>query len=90
MAAQSLAEVESPLGDWFRRIRAKLGPAGAVTAAAHKLACILYNMVKTRTAFDPTKLGNPTLIRQREERSQRKQAALLGFSLRPADAGAVS
>jgi len=53
MAAQSLNRVESPLGDWFRRMRAKLGPAGAVTALAHKLARILYTMIKTRTAFDP-------------------------------------
>lgn len=90
MAAQSLNRVESPLGDWFRRMRAKLGPAGAVTAAAHKLTRILYTMIKTRTAFDPTKLGNPALIRQRKERSLRKQAALLGFSLQPANAGAVS
>ncbi|MSU47874.1 MAG: hypothetical protein EXS37_02060 [Opitutus sp.] len=54
MAAQSLnrvdlsacghAQAESLLGDWFRRMRAKLGPAGAVTAAAHKLARILYTM----------------------------------------------
>jgi uncharacterized protein YhjY with autotransporter beta-barrel domain len=36
MAAQSLNSVESTLGDWFRRMRAKLGPAGAVTAAARQ------------------------------------------------------
>ncbi len=90
MVAQSLNRVESPLGDWFRRMRAKLRPAGAVTAAAHKLARILYTMIKTRTAFDPSKLGNPALIRQRKERSLRKQAALLGFSLQPAKTGAVS
>ena len=90
MAAQSLKRVESPLGDWFRRMRAKLGPAGAVTAAAHKLARILYTIIKTRTAFDPTKLGNPALIRLRKERALRKQAALLGFSLQPAEAVAVS
>jgi hypothetical protein len=47
-------------------------------------------MIKTRTAFDPAKLGNPALTRQRKEHSLRKQAALLGFSLQPADAGAVS
>jgi transposase len=90
MAAQSLNRVESELGDLFRRMRAKLGPAGAITALAHKLARILYTMIKTRTAFDPTKLGNPALIRQRKERSLRKQAALLGFSLQPAEAVAVS
>jgi hypothetical protein len=69
-------------------MRARLGPARAVTALAHKLARILYTMIKTRTAFDP-KLGNPALARQRKERSLRKQGALLGF-VQPADAGAVS
>jgi transposase len=32
MAAQSLNRADSVLGDLFRRMRAKLGPAGAVTA----------------------------------------------------------
>jgi len=47
-------------------------------------------MIKTRTAFDSGKLGNPALTRQRKERSLSKHAALLGFSLQPADAVAVS
>jgi hypothetical protein len=64
--------------------------AGAVTAPAHKLARILATMIKTRTAYDPGKLGNPALTRQRKERSLSKHAALLGISLQPADANAVS
>ena len=56
-----------PLGDGFRRQRAKLGPAAAVTAAAHNLARILSTMIKTRTAFDPTKLGHPALTRLRDD-----------------------
>ncbi len=47
---------ERQLGDLFRGMRAKFGPAGAVTAA-HRLARILYSMIKTRTAFDPAKLA---------------------------------
>jgi hypothetical protein len=47
-------------------------------------------MIKTRTAYDPGKLGNPALTRQRKERSLSKHAALLGISLQPADANAVS
>ena len=83
MAAQSLTRVEGPLGDWYRRMRAKLGPAAAVTATAHKIARILSTMVKNRTAFDPAKLGNPELTRLRKERTLRKQAAAFGFSLQP-------
>jgi transposase len=90
VSAQALNHVESPLGDGFCRLRAKLGPAGAVTAAAHKLARILYTMIKTRTAFDPAKMGHPAVARLQKERCLRKQAALLGFSLQPANATAVS
>jgi hypothetical protein len=37
LAAQSLNRVKSALGDWFRRMRAKLGPAGAFTATAPQI-----------------------------------------------------
>ena len=37
MAAQSFHRSKSSLGDWFRRIRAKLGTKAAVTAATHPL-----------------------------------------------------
>jgi hypothetical protein len=47
-------------------------------------------MIKTRTAFDPGKLGHPALTRQCKKSSLSKHAALLGFSLQPADAVAVS
>jgi transposase len=83
MAAQSLNRVESVLGDLFRRMRAKLGPAGAVTALAHKLARILYTMIKTRTAFDPSRLGNPALRKARKESALRRAAKALGYTLQP-------
>ena len=90
MAAQSLYRTESVMGDWFRRLRAKLGTPGAVTATAHKLARVLYAMVKTRRPFDPTRLGNPDQQRLRRESSLRKQAKALGFILQPLDPVPVS
>ena len=71
------------MDDWFRRIRAKLGTKAAVTAAAHKLARILYAMVKHRTPFDPDRLGNSEQSRARKERFLRRQAEQLGFTLTP-------
>lgn len=47
-------------------------------------------MIKNRTEFDPGKLGYPALTRQCKKGSLSKHAALLGFSLQPADAGAIS
>jgi transposase len=90
VAAQSLHRTESALGDFFRRTRAKLGAPAAITATAHKIARVLYAMVKHRRAFDPAKLGNPELRRRRQERSLRRQAAALGFSLQPLQTNAVS
>ncbi len=58
--------------------------------ASAELARILYTMIKTRTAYGPAKAGSHEVARLRKERSLRKQAALLGFSLQPADTGAVS
>ena len=59
MAAQSLHRSKSSLGDWFRRLKSKLGTKAAVTAAAHKLARILWAMVKHRRPYDPGRLGTP-------------------------------
>jgi transposase len=83
MAAQSLHRSKSALGDWFRRIKSKLGTKAAVTAAAHKLARILWAMVKHRRPYNPNRLGNPELARARKERYLRHQAEQLGFALTP-------
>jgi transposase len=46
MAAQRLRTSPSYLGAFFRRMRSTRGPAKATTATAHKLAKILYHMLK--------------------------------------------
>ena len=46
MAAQSLKDSQSALGAFFRRLKARLGPAKAITATAHKLARIVYLLLK--------------------------------------------
>lgn len=90
MAAQSLHRVESPLGDWFRRMKAKLGATAAATAAAHKLARVLYAMIKYRKPFDPARLGNPALRKARKENALRRAAKELGYVLQPIQAMTVS
>ena len=52
MAASSLFNSKSPLGDYYRRIRGKLGGKGAVVATAHKLARIIYTMSKDKKEYD--------------------------------------
>jgi len=85
MAAQSLHRSKSELGDWFRRIKSKLGTKAAVTAAAHKLARILWAMIKYRRPYDASRLGNPELARAKKEAYLRRQAKQLGFALTPAE-----
>jgi transposase len=82
MAAQSLHRSQSYLGHFYRRMRAKLGAPKAITAAAHKLARIIYHMVTTRQAYDETIwVQNELQNRQRLEARIRKQARELGFQL---------
>ena len=90
MAANSLYRSQSYLGHYFRRMRAKLGAPKAITAAAHKLARIIYHMVTTRQAYDETIcVQNEVQNRQRLEARLRKQARDLGLEITPAKTGAA-
>jgi transposase len=51
MAAQALGRTQSPLGLFYRRIKSRIGGKGAVTATAHKLACLVYRMLKYGTEY---------------------------------------
>src|SRR5258705_7236295 len=68
MAATTLYRSHSALGDYFRRLRARLGSPAAITAAAHKLARILFAMLRDRRSFDPQLLGilNQKHLRRRQ------------------------
>lgn len=46
MAAQSLSRADCALGAFYRRMKYRLGAPKAITATAHKLSKIVYNMLK--------------------------------------------
>lgn len=54
MAASTLHQSQSALGAFFRRMKARLGAPKATTAAAHKLAIIIYNMLTRKTDYQET------------------------------------
>ena len=82
MAANALFRSQTPLGDSFRRMRAKLGAPKAITATAHKLARIVFHMLSTRQAYDETILRrNERHFRARAEARLRAQAKALGFTV---------
>ena len=51
MAASTLYISKSALGGFFRRMRARLGAPKATTAAAHKLAHIIFNMLRNGAEY---------------------------------------
>jgi transposase len=84
MAAQSLWHNQSHLGDYYRRMCARLGKPAAVTATAHKLARIFYHLVITRQPYDESIFAQEQArLRQRRERRLRREAERLGFQLVP-------
>ena len=84
MAAQSLHHSKSALGDFYRRMRAKLGAPKAITAAAHKLARIIFHLVTTAQEFDDSRFAADQLrYQKRQEAKLRAKAKALGFQLIP-------
>lgn len=51
VAATALGRTDTPLGCFFRRKRAQLGAPKAITATARKLACLVYQMIRTQTEY---------------------------------------
>ena len=85
LAAQSLFRSHTALGDYFRRMRAKMGTPQAITATAHKIARIIYHMLKTGNPYDHTEFArHEEQYRCRKEIYIRNQAKALGYTLVPA------
>jgi transposase len=84
MASQSLHRSQSYLGDCYRRMRAKMGTPKAITAAAHKLARIIFHLLTTRQDYDETIFAKHELLhRHRMENRLRHHARELGFNIVP-------
>ncbi len=84
LAAQSLWQAKNYFGDLFRRWKARLGSPKAITAMAHKLARVLWHLLKFKEPF------NPEVFAKEEAKMKRKQvqrlhnlAATLNYSLVP-------
>jgi len=87
MAAQSLQNSASALGAFYRRMRTRLGAPKAITAAAHKLARIIYHMLKTREPYDESVFAEAEIKhRQRRENRLRAMAQAIGYTLAPVQA----
>jgi hypothetical protein len=80
--AMSLGRTSTALGAFYRRLAARAGKAKAITAAARKLAVLVYRVMSaTLTYHDPGPAAYHLLNRARELKLLRKRAKLLGFDL---------
>ncbi len=84
MCAESVGRTMTPLGMFYRRMRSRIGGRGACTATAHKLARLVYRMLKYGTEYVVKGMAEyAAKMRAQAERTLRKKAAALGFELTP-------
>jgi len=84
IAAASLHHSDSALGAYFRRMRARQGAPSAITSTAHKLARIIYFMLKERKSYQDIGADYyDQQYRTRIIRNLNRQATKFGFRLEP-------
>jgi transposase len=82
LAAWSLMRSHSYLGAYLRRQRARLGAPKAITATAHKLARILYNLMRHGIAYMRKQEDDyAQQVRDRLEKQLKRRARELGYVL---------
>jgi transposase len=85
LAARSLLHSHSAVGAYARRLRARLGAPKAVVATAHKLARLVYHLLKHGEAYVAQGMAEyEAAYRQRRLKGLARQAAELGYRLEPA------
>jgi transposase len=90
LAASCLQRRQSALGAFFRRMKARLGTPKAITATAHKLARLIYTMLKHGTAYVRQSLADYARHdRDRMVQSWTRRAKALGYALVETPAGTL-
>ena len=84
LAAGSVHHSQSALGALFRRLRARLGAPKAITATAHKLARLVYSLLKHGTASVQQGMeAYEAQYRERKVKAMARQAKAFGYTLVP-------
>ncbi len=84
MCARSLGRTLTPLGLFYRRIRSRIGGLGAAKATAHKLACLVYRMLKYGQEYVTQSMEEyQAKVKANILKSLKQKAAVLGFQLSP-------
>jgi hypothetical protein len=84
MAAQSVGRTMTPLGLFYRRIRSRIGGLGAIKATAHKLAVLVYQMLKYGQEYVKQSMAQyEETMRAKQLAGLQRKAKSLGFELAP-------
>ena len=84
-AAMGASRGQSAMGVFYRRIRARHGPAVAIVATAHKIARIFYVMLKEhREYISPDPSQYEARQKERSIKHLKRKAAMFGFQMVPA------
>ena len=84
MAANALHRSDSALGAFLRRKKAHLGAPKAITATAHKLARLIYSMLRYGQDYvDAGAEYYESQYQQRALRAAKRRASQLGYQLVP-------
>jgi transposase len=84
LGAQCLYHAKNYLGEYYRKMKWRLGAPQALTATAHKLARIVFHMLITKEPYNESVLVKwDRQANMRAEFRLRSHAAKLGFDLTP-------
>jgi transposase len=85
VAANALWNSKSYLGNYFRRMRARQGAPKAIITTAHKLARIIFHLIKNQKEFDETVFFEQEQLHQQRLKSRLvNQAKSMGLQIVPA------
>lgn len=84
LAAQAVGRSKTALGAFYRRLKSRLGAPKANTATAHKLARMVYRLLKFGQAYvERGEQAYEQHFKNRLLRNLQKQASHLGYNLVP-------
>jgi transposase len=82
LSAQALWQSKSNLGDWCRKMKARLGKAEGITATAHRIARIIYHLVAKQVPYDDNQIFQLTpQAKARRVANLQRQAQKLGLQI---------
>lgn len=85
MVAYAVSRSQTAAGAYYRSMHARKGPQQVIVATAHKIARIVYHLLKTGEAYVEQPAGDfEEQRRERELRQLTRRASKLGLTLTPA------